>query len=173
MAKNDAGKTAAEAPAEAGGKSSKKMLIIITIVVLLTVGIAVGATVFLMGGGDDAAVAADAVVTEPVKLPALYYEVKPPFVVALNVDGKQRYLQINVSVMGRDSAAMDTMDLHMPLIRNKMIMLYSSQDFQTIQTLEGKDELRAKSKEIIQEVLAQESPGAEIEQVLFTNFVMQ
>jgi flagellar basal body-associated protein FliL len=30
-----------------------------------------------------------------------------------------------------------------------------------------------KSKEVIQEVLAQEAEGAEIEQVLFTNFVMQ
>ncbi|MCP5206443.1 MAG: flagellar basal body-associated FliL family protein [Hahellaceae bacterium] len=162
-----------EAPAEEGGKSNKKMLIIIVIVVILTIAVSVGATFFLLGDKEEGAESAPAEVAEPVKLPALYYEVKPPFIVAMNVDGKQRYMQIYASVMARDQAALDTLDMHMPLIRNKMIMLYSSQDFEAVQTLEGKEQLRLKSKEIIQEVLAQEAEGTEIEQVLFTNFVMQ
>jgi flagellar FliL protein len=163
-----------EAPVEEGGKSNKKMLIIIVIVVILTIAVSVGATFFLLGDKDEGAdAAAPAEAAEPVKMPALYYELKPPFIVAMNVDGKQRYMQIYASVMARDQATLDTLDMHMPLIRNKMIMLYSSQDFEAVQTLEGKEQLRLKSKEVIQEVLAQEAEGAEIEQVLFTNFVMQ
>jgi flagellar FliL protein len=176
MAEKKGAKAAAApaAPVVAEAKSSKKMLIIIAIVVLLTIAISVGATFFLLSGKDEAsAEGGEVVAAEPVKLPALYYDLQPPFVVTLSVDGKQRYMQIYVSVMTRDQRALDTLTLHMPLIRNKMIMLYSSQNFEAVQTAEGKDALREKSKEVIQEILTQESEGAVIEQVLFTNFVMQ
>lgn len=160
---------------ESGGGSNKKMIIIIAIVVILTIGLSVGVTIFLLNSDDggDSAGGEEEVAAEPVDLPAIYFDIKPPFVVAINVDGKQRYLQIHMSVMGRQQSAFDVLDLHMPLIRNKLILFYSSQDFEYIQTNEGKEELRAKSKEMIQEILTQESEGDEIEQVLFTNFVMQ
>ncbi|UZE94948.1 flagellar basal body-associated FliL family protein [Alkalimarinus alittae] len=157
---------------ETGGKSSKKLIIIVAIVVILAVGLAVGATLFFLKGDSSASDAAE-VPVEEVKKPAIYFDIKPPFVVTFDVEGRQRYMQVFVSAQSRDQASLDALELHMPLIRNKLIMLFSSQDFQGLQTAEGKASLRLASLNLINEILEKEASGSSIEQVLFTNFVMQ
>lgn len=83
----------------------------------------------------------------------------------------------------------------MPAVRNALVLLLSSQNFDDLQTAEGKENLRLDALDIVQEILDQEQldtlmrmPKKErekfekehgsdeipnIEQVLFTNFVMQ
>jgi len=157
-----------------GGKSKKKIIIIVAIVAILSIGLSIGATLFFLNGGDSGDGAGeDAEPVEEVKLPAVYLDIKPPFVVTYDVSGKQRYMQVFVSAQSRDQASLDAMELHMPLIRNKLIMLFSGQDFQQLQTTEGKESLRVSSLTLINEMLEKESSGSSIEQVLFTNFVMQ
>ncbi len=75
--------------------------------------------------------------------------------------------------------------LHMPAIRNGLVMLLSSKNFDELQTEEGKETLRAEALEIIRGQLQKEREAliasgngdkvssANVEQVLFTNFVMQ
>lgn len=157
-----------------GGKSKKKLIIIVAIVVVIAIGLSIGATLYFLGGdgGEDNGADSEAPVEE-VKLPAVYLDIKPPFVVTYDVSGKQRYMQVFVSAQSRDQASLDAMELHMPLIRNKLIMLFSAEDFQQLQTAEGKESLRASSLALINEMLEKESSGSSIEQVLFTNFVMQ
>lgn len=159
---------------ETGGKSNKKLIIIVAIVVILSIGLSIGATLFfLQGDSASAEESADAEPVEEVKKPAIYLDIKPPFVVTFDVEGRQRYMQVFVSVQGRDQAAIDAMELHMPLIRNKLIMLFSGQNFTALQAAEGKAALREESLTLINEILGKEADGASIEQVLFTNFVMQ
>ncbi len=164
--------TAAENQGENAPGSKKKLIIIIALVVLISVGASIGATLFFLSG-DSPDVAEAQVPVEPVKRPALYYEFDPAFIVAINVGGKQRYMQIHLSVMGRSQAAFDVIEQHMPLVRNKLIALYGSQDFTRMQTPEGKAFLLEESRRIVMEVLAEESAGEKIERALFTNFVMQ
>ncbi len=159
---------------EQGGKSSKKLIIIIAIVVILSIGLSIGATLFFLSGDDSGSGDADEQVpVEEVKMPAVYLDIKPPFVVTYDVAGRQRYMQVFVSAQSRAQTSLDAMELHMPLIRNKLIMLFSSQDFEGLQTGEGKAALRAESLTLINEILEKEASGSSIEQVLFTNFVMQ
>ncbi|PID43298.1 MAG: flagellar basal body-associated protein FliL [Gammaproteobacteria bacterium] len=157
---------------ENAGGSKKKLIIIIAIIVLVSVGASIGVTMFFLGG-DHQEAAVEAVPAVPVRKPAIYYEFSPAFIVAINVGGKQRYMQIHLSVMGRDQAAFDVIEQHMPLVRNKLITLYGSQDFRRMQTPEGKAFVLEESRRIIMEVLDQESDGMEIERALFSNFVMQ
>jgi len=157
-----------------GGKSKKKLIIIVAIVIIMAIGLSIGATLFFLGGDDgEGSEAKDDASVEDVKLPAVYLDIKPPFVVTYDVSGKQRYMQVFVSAQSRDQASLDAMELHMPLIRNKLIMLFSAEDFQQLQTPEGKESLRTSSLALINEMLEKESSGSSIEQVLFTNFVMQ
>ncbi len=157
-----------------GGKSKKKLIIIVAIAVLISIGLAVGATLFFLNGDNsEESGAEDDAPVEEVKLPAVYLDIKPPFVVTYDVSGKQRYMQVFVSAQSRDQASLDAMELHMPLIRNKLIMLFSGENFEGLQTPEGKESLRASSLTLINEMLEKESSGSSIEQVLFTNFVMQ
>ncbi len=169
----DQAKGTSEEGAE-GGKSKKKLIIIVAIVIIVSIGLSIGATLFFLNGDDseDGGAEGDAPVEE-VKLPAVYLDIKPPFVVTYDVSGKQRYMQVFVSAQSRDQASLDAMELHMPLIRNKLIMLFSAEDFEKLQTPEGKESLRASSLALINEMLEKESNGSSIEQVLFTNFVMQ
>lgn len=148
---------------------SKMLIIIIAVLVVLMIGGGVAA--FLMMSGGEEAPVDD--VAEPTQMPAIYFDFKPPFVVNYQWKGRQRYVQISMSVMTRNPAAIDTINTHMPLVRNNLVMVLGSQDFEMLRIPEGKEALRQSVLEELQKILTEEMGEPGIEQVLFTNFVMQ
>ncbi|WP_027708148.1 flagellar basal body-associated FliL family protein [Zooshikella ganghwensis] len=164
----------AEVDNEASGGKKKKFIIFI-IVVVVVLGSATGITLFmLMGNGETAGEEeASEDSKKAVKPPAIYFAMEPPFTVDFQVGGRQRYAQLSITVMGRDPEAMEAVKQHEPLIRNNLVMLIASEDFQTLQTAEGKEMLKTKATESIQQVLQQEIGKPGIETILFTGFVMQ
>ena len=159
----------AEEGQEGEGGSKKKLIIIIVIVAILAVGLSVGVTWFLLGGGEDSE---SEPVVEEVKVPASYIAIKPAFLVTFNVGGRQRYMQISLSVSSRDASALDALDHHMPLIRSRLLKVYPAQEVEQIRTEEGKLALQTQTVEVINQVLSSEEAG-EIENIYFTNFVLQ
>jgi flagellar FliL protein len=191
-----------EQPADAGAaeakQKKKKLFMFIGLAVLLVI-ISVGATFFvalkMMGGkksgGDDEAAASSEAVEEVAK-PAIYFPLKT-FTVNYDVNGRQRFLQAELTLMYRDEAVLKTLELHMPAVRNSLVMLLSRQVFDELQTAEGKEKLRTAALAEIQGIIAKETaasaektddeekdekakakpPEPNIEQVLFTQFVMQ
>jgi flagellar FliL protein len=148
---------------------SKMLIIIIAVLVVLLIG--GGAAAFLMmSGGEEAAVEES---SEPTQQPAIYFDFKPPFVVNYQWKGRQRYVQISISIMTRNEAAIETLQKHMPLVRNNLVMVFGSQDFEVLRTPEGKEAVRQSVLEEIQKILTEEMGEPAVEQVLFTNFVMQ
>lgn len=160
-------------------KKSKLKLIIIIVLALIVVGGggAAGAYFFLMDGGAS---------KEPVEevstkiQPAIYTKVrtmegKPMFVVTLQDEGESRphYMQAYVEAKSRDQVVADALTLHMPLIVARLNELFASQRFSELRTVEGKRLLRAKSTELVQEIMMEKLGKPGIETVLFTNFVMQ
>jgi flagellar FliL protein len=161
----------------------------------------VGATFFIVAkmmgskhGGDEEASAESSEPAEAVATPAIYYPMKPNFTVNFDVNGRQRFLQVELTLMYRDPAVVTTLELHMPAVRNGLVMLLSSQVFEELQTPEGKEKLRAAALQSVQDIIAKEEsasaekskekddekakekskkPQPNIEQVLFTQFVMQ
>jgi len=156
-----------------------KLIIIIVIAVLLAVGLSVGATLFFLGKGDDGAdkakaeAEAAAAPAVPVKLPAIYEELAPAFVVNFNHQGRARYMQVSVALMTRDQAALDALKVHMPVLRNRLVMLFSGQDFAALITPVGKEMLRQQATASVQELEQKETGKVSVEQVLFTNLVLQ
>ena len=181
-AKKDAG------TAESGSK--KKLFLMIGVAVAL-IALSVGGTVvalkFLSPAppvGEGAAGAVDEHAASTLA-PAIYYEMKPNFTINFTVNGRQRFLQAAITLMYRDPLLEELLKLHMPAIRNGLVMLLSAKNFDELQTNEGKEVLRAEALEIIRSQLkkeqdalvasgkAEEVSSANVEQVLFTNFVMQ
>jgi len=163
----------AEGQAEDGEqKSSKKGLIIMVVVAVLAIAVSVGVTLFLLGGDESEEAEVEETEQAEVKIPAIYMDIKPAFLITLDDNGRQRYMQIHMSVSSRDQAVVDAVEHHLPYIKSKINALYSSQSFAQVQTLEGKEALREQSLSTINEVLAAEGEG-EIENVFFTNFVLQ
>lgn len=176
MAKKEAPPAAAsdEKPAS---KSKLKVIILVVIGLLLAMGLSIGGTLFFLNKGDKPTVEdqAEETIAEavPVKQPALYEQMEPAFVVNFNKDGRQRYMQVKVALMGRDQAEMDALKVHMPVLRNQLVMLFSSQDFAVLATPLGKELLQQQATAKVQELAQKETGKAVIERVLFTNFVLQ
>ncbi len=104
---------------------------------------------------------------------AVYLPIDPAFVVNFASQGKARFLQVTVEIMTRDPAVPDSVKLHMPVIRNNLMLLLSSQSYDSVSTLEGKETLREEALEVIQQILEEETGDPGIEAVYFTSFVMQ
>lgn len=152
-------------------KSKSKLLIIIIAVVVLLVGGGAAAFFLLMGGDEQPAEMDEAV--ENVKAKAIYIPLKPPFVVTYGVSGRQRFVQISVTLMTRNNDVVNVVQANMPLVRNNLVTVFSSQDFDELQTNEGKEALRQIALEEVQAIVEEEIGVPGVEQVLFTNFVMQ
>ena len=110
---------------------------------------------------------------EDSKNAATYYAFDPAFVVNFQAQDQLRFLQVKVEVMMRDPKVTPAIEKHMPVIRNNLVVLFSSQDFTTISTRVGKDRLRAQALAEIQKVLKESTGQPGVEQVYFTSFVMQ
>ena len=158
------------------GKKSRLLLIIIVAVVVLALG--GGAAYFFLGRGESAtkdgeAHAAEGKESEP-KAPAVYVSFDPPFVVNFEAKGLMRFLQVSVQVMTRDPHIAELIKQHDPMIRNDLLMMFSSQTYETINSREGKEKMRTEALKVVAEVIGREGgDAAKVEQLYFTSFVMQ
>ncbi|WOD12431.1 flagellar basal body-associated FliL family protein [Pseudomonas sp. NyZ704] len=162
-------KPAAEA-SEPSGKSRKKLLILIG-VGLLAVLLSVGGVAYMLLSEDKEVVEDES--AEPTRAPALYQPLDPAFVVNYTHEGRKRYLQVNVVLMGRDIDGMASVATHLPLVRNELVLLFSSEEFQTLFSPEGKEALRERATLAVKALLEKEVGDPVIESVLFTNIVLQ
>ncbi len=169
-----------QAPKEKKPMSGKTKMIILIVVGLLVLAASIGGTLFALGFFDSNEVELEEVegdAAEPVidnkPKPAMYFPIKPAFVVNFPSRGRQRYLQAEVTVLTREMEVFNAMQTHMPLIKNRLVMLFGGEVYDELQTDEGKELLRQKALEALQQVMQEEIGKPGIEEVLFTNFVMQ
>lgn len=166
-----------ETEAEGGGGGKKKLIILIVIGMLL-VGLSVGGTLFALQMLSEPEPAAEGEAEEAAeeaapKLPAVYFPLKPAIIVNFQSRGRQRYLQAEVTLKIRDPEVVAAVELHMSMIRNALVMQFSGQVYEELQTPEGRELLRQQALEEIRTIVENEIGKPGVEQVLFTNFVMQ
>lgn len=170
---------AADAEGKPAGKSKLKLIILIVVGLLLVMGLSVGGAVFFLHKSEkkDEAKTEEHAVAEgeakPGKQVAVYEVLAPAFVVNFNYKGRQRYMQVSVALMGRDKAELDALHEHMPVLRNNLVMLFSGQDFEALSTPVGKEMLRQQTTASVQALAQKETGKLAVEQVLFTNIVLQ
>ncbi|MGE5526886.1 MAG: flagellar basal body-associated FliL family protein, partial [Rhodospirillaceae bacterium] len=94
------------------------------------------------------------------------------FTVNLQPEVGEQYLQVALTVKTTDVAAADAMKLHMPDIRNRLLLLLSSKRPSELLNTPGKIQLAA---EILGEVRkpVPESLQQHVTAVYFTSFVIQ
>ncbi|MED5492787.1 MAG: flagellar basal body-associated FliL family protein [Pseudomonadota bacterium] len=155
---------------EKPAKGRKKLFILIGIG-LLALLLSAGGVAFFLLKEDNAPEETEP--AEPVKQVALYQPLDPAFVVNYAAGGRQRYMQVSVVLMGRDAEGMAKLNQHLPLIRNQLVMLFGSEEFEALATPEGKEALREKASLAVKSLLEKEVGDPVIESVLFTNLVLQ
>ena len=166
-----------EVAPDGGGKNKKKLIIIIGgVVALLLINVVV--MFFIVSamkgdepeGGEEAAAQETAV---PVNAKPQYVSLNPPFVVNFEDQSLVRFLQVTVEVMTRDPAVVAEIEHHMPRIRNSLVLLFSSQNYQTLSTQEGKIQIRRQALTEVQSILQERTGKPGVEEIYFTSFVMQ
>ncbi|AVO57924.1 flagellar basal body-associated protein FliL [Pseudomonas chlororaphis] len=167
MAKSEA---AEKTPA---GKGKLKLILLIVLALLLAIGLSVGATWYFMHSSAQSKPAETAEAASSVKPAAIYEPMAPAFVANYTQNGRQRYMQVSITLLARNQADLDALKVHMPVIRNNLVMLFSGQSFDTLATPVGQEMLRQKATASVQEVAQKEVGKVVVEQLLFTNFVLQ
>ncbi|MGB5305848.1 MAG: flagellar basal body-associated FliL family protein [Gammaproteobacteria bacterium] len=147
-----------------------KKIIIIAVAVMLLAGIGVGAMLFLK---EEPPLAEGEEVVEPVAADPVYFGLDPDFVIAFQQPKTARFLKAAVEVMARDDDVIEDIKLHMPAIRDSVVMLLSTKEETALMSREGKEQLRAEILAEVQAVLEKNTGNPGIEAVYFTNFVMQ
>jgi flagellar FliL protein len=155
------------APKRSGLKIALIIIVPLVLIISTLSGLYMGGVLGGKHGGDDG---------EPEKkllAPAIYVPLDPAFVVNFADSGKARFLQITVEVMTRNPDVEEQVKNHMPVIRNNLVLLFSSQTYDSVSTLEGKEALREETLGVIQKILEEETGDPGVEAVYFTSFVMQ
>jgi flagellar FliL protein len=105
--------------------------------------------------------------------PAQYVPLDPPFVVSFDEEDGTRYLQLQLQAMARSEKTIDEIKKHAPALRNSVLFLLGGYKLEELTTLAGKEKLRAELTTKTNEVLAKNGSEGQIEELYFTNFVIQ
>jgi flagellar FliL protein len=103
---------------------------------------------------------------------------KPPVFVTLetftvNLQGDEHYLQVGVDLKVADQSVAEAVKVHMPEIRNGVLLLLSSKRAEDLSTMEGKQKLSMEIQDQVNKPLGLK-PGAKgVIGVYFTSFVIQ
>ena len=165
MAQNEQTTETTNAPQKKGGSK----VVIIMGVALLALG---GAVAYLLLGRS----AHGNTPEEPkvvLSKQEQYLAMDPPFVVNFKDDQSMRFLQVGVSLMSHDAAALAAAKEAEPVIRNAMVMLFSSQDYTILSDAAGKQKLQADALAAVRKIVEQRLGRPGIEALYFTSFVMQ
>lgn len=162
----DKAKEAAKGEDEPPKKKGKLLLVIGLLLVL--VGAGSGTAWYLIESGKSAA-------HEAQKPKPPVFVTLETFTVNLQSDGddSDHYLQVGIDLKVTDSTVVDLIKLHMPEIRNGVLLLLSSKSNGQIASLEGKQKLSEEIQAQINKPLNAKATGKGVTGVYFTSFVIQ
>lgn len=165
-------------PAKKAGSSRLKKILMIGGAALLLVALSVGTALFLAkqffatpGSGDAGKEQAAEEHAAPKQV--LYVNLDPPFVVNFEDQGVLRFLQVGVQLLVSDQPTADQLQHHMPVVRNNLLLIFSSLDHEGVTGREAKEKLRQAVLSEIQTILKDRGVKGSVDGVYFTSFVMQ
>jgi len=149
-------------------KKTKKTLIIL-IVIVLTLITACATGYFMFFNNNKTSQPKVKVETEkpPVFIPL------ESFTVNLQPYPSEQYLQISMTLQVKESADEELIKLHMPEIRNRIILLLSNKQAAEIASNEGKKILTNEIVECIKTSFSGSATPQKINAVFFTSFIIQ
>ncbi len=191
-AKESAGDKSKDAASKSNNKTPWLLIgIIIFLVSILVAGATVGALYYAglfdskqqketaadkkskgKDGGDEDVEAEEGEEIEQKKT-AIYVPIESTFVVNFEGASKVRFLQLTVELMTRDETVVESLNTHMPVIRNNLTLLFSSYTFEGVNTVEGKQQLRAAALAEVQKIMEEETGSPVVDALYFTSFVTQ
>lgn len=151
-------------------KPKRNMMVIVLVAVnVVVIGGAVAAVLLLRGGGAPPAPAAAAEAEEAGSAepgPMFHFD---PFVVNLSDPGEAHYLKVSVSLELANEAASTRFEPRKTQARDAVLMTLSSLTVSETRDVDGREQLRQRLKERLDEVVG----PRQVKSVYFTDFVTQ
>ena len=108
----------------------------------------------------------------PTAYQATYFQLQAPF--TSNMSDSDAFAQISVAISTYyDLRVIDAIKTHEMAIRSQVLMMLAQQPQEALMTPEGKRALQGRIKNIINEILKQKTGYGGVDNVYFTNFVIQ
>ncbi|MGR4067908.1 flagellar basal body-associated protein FliL [Billgrantia sp. C5P2] len=157
--------------AKSTGGSSKLLWLMILLVLLSTA--AAGAAIYMVmnnrNGGDEGNLQ-----TQQVERQAPIFVKIDPFTVNLADDNfGSRLLYAGISLKVGNDETREILNEHMPQVRSRLLMLFSGKQASELTTPNGKRHLSQEVIAMLSEPLTEPQPSLEIQDVLFTEFIVQ
>jgi len=104
----------------------------------------------------------------------LYIPLAQPLVVNYGGPGRLKYVRTEISIRIGHSRDASVIRHHMPLIRHNLVMLFSRQSEEDVNTQRGREQLRQTALSEVNALLAEEEGRDDIARdLLFNTFVVQ
>jgi flagellar FliL protein len=168
MATTTANQQTTEAP-----RSSRvlRSVLLLVVVALAAAGAAGAGTYFFVTDRDATAHSMAPATSSPLVIPVFF--ALDPMTVNLQSDDGLHYLRAGVSLKVNDILTQERLAAHMPEIRSRILLALSNKRPEDLETLEGKHALANELKTLIEAPTEHGGPSAHIQDVLFTEFVVQ
>ena len=101
-----------------------------------------------------------------------FYAEVGEFLVGIRYQGRTRYLQLTVQLVGHDEEYMETVEIDVPAIRNGLSIFFTQQDFASLTTLEGREALRVFTLGEVNKIIGA-TPEKRVADVFFTEYITQ
>jgi flagellar FliL protein len=160
-----------EVAAPPAPRRKRRLPLLIGVVVVLLAGIG-GYVLFTQHAAQSRTHATKGAVAK-VSRAELYLPLEPAFVVNFRDDDALRFLQVGITLMAHDQAAIDTARAADPVLRDAMVSLLSSQDYAVIGSAAGRQKLQAQALVAARKVVQARLGRPGIDALYFTSFVMQ
>ena len=153
-----------------------KRIILIVLIALLAAGAAAAGTWFFMSrheAGPAPAQAAAASAAPSLSAVPVFFPLEPMTVNLQSDDGQQHYLRIGLTLKLNDPKVQQQLTDHMPEVRSRVLLALSNKHPDDLAPLEGKRALATELKTLIEQPNDKGAAPISIDDVLFTEFVVQ
>ena len=105
-------------------------------------------------------------------LPPIYLDLKPAFVVNAADKNQDRFMQVAVTVMARNQAAIDAVSANLYAVQNDVREVISGQNYEDMINSVGIERLRKEAEKAVKKCIAAKHLPT-IDALYFTSFVIQ
>lgn len=110
----------------------------------------------------------------PEKKTPSYVSLGKPMVLNLATNSKRlTFLQLKVDVLVEDDEAKEAVEAHIPAIRHQIIVLLSEQNAKDMKTPAKRNDIRKLATEQVKELMGGLADNNDIQDVLFSSFLIQ
>ncbi|CAE6686112.1 hypothetical protein R69927_00073 [Paraburkholderia domus] len=164
--------TANQQAAPASPGPLKRILLIVLIAVIAAGAAGAGVWFFMSQRSPAPAAAAMASAPAPLAVP-LFFPLESMTVNLQSDDGQQHFLRIGLTLKLNDPKTQQELTDHMPEVRSRILLALSNKHPEELAPLEGKRALATELQTLIEEPTDKGAAPIHVQDVLFTEFVVQ